>query len=268
VEVVKGSLIGSIISNLLLVLGFCFFCGGLKYKQQTFNAEGAGTQNSLLLLAALALAIPTIVNLAMAGGLSADSELWISRGCAIVLAFLYLLYLYFQLVTHPEIFVEEGGEEEEAELGLSTGGAISVLLVSTAMVAACSESLTGAVEGVTKSLGISESFVGIVLLPIVGNAAEHLTAVTVAVKDKMDLSVGVALGSSTQIALFVVPFTVLAGWSMGVPMDLDFTVLPAAVMLLTVLIVGSTVTDGRSNWLEGAMLIAAYILIAVAFWFV
>eukprot|EP00931_Biecheleriopsis_adriatica_P088639 TRINITY_DN62918_c0_g1_i1.p1 TRINITY_DN62918_c0_g1~~TRINITY_DN62918_c0_g1_i1.p1 ORF type:complete len:510 (+),score=104.57 TRINITY_DN62918_c0_g1_i1:34-1530(+) len=270
-EVVKGSLVGSIISNLLLVLGMCFFFGGINYKVQRFSATGARAQYSLLLLAVLALVIPTVVLLT---GARPEMELLMSRGCAVILALLYVCYLVFQLVTHKDDFapVEDsstaaGQAQEEEEVLLSPGAAVVLLFLSTALVAPLSEGLTGSVEGVTKTLGISDAFVGVVLLPIVGNAAEHLTAVTVATKDKMDLSLGVALGSSTQIALFVVPFAVITGWILGVPMDLNFKPLDASILLLTVLIVGSTIADGESNWLEGAALIAAYLLIAVSLWF-
>lgn len=266
-EVVKGSLVGSIVSNLLLVLGMCFFCGGLNYQTQRFNANGARTQYSLLLLAILALVIPTVVLLT---GVRLESELLISRGCAVVLAVLYVCYLVFQLVTHKEEFAaaETDAGEEEEEASLSPGTALVLLVAATLLVAPLSEALTGSVEGVTKTLNISNAFVGVVLLPIVGNAAEHLTAVTVATKDKMDLSLGVALGSSTQIALFVVPFTVIVGWFLGVPMDLNFRSLDVSILLLTLLIVGSTIVDGESNWLEGAALISAYLLIAVSLWYV
>jgi len=265
VEVVKGSLVGSVLSNLLLVLGMSFFFGGLNYKEQVFSADSARTQASLLLLAVLALVLPTLVASQASGPIPAT--LLVSRGCAVVLALLYGLYLYFQFVSHKDEFEAEEGEEEEEEAELSPGGATAVLAAATLVIAACSESLTGSVGGMTKDLGISESFVGVVLLPIVGNAAEHLTAVSVAAKNKMDLALGVALGSSTQIALFVVPFSVLIGWYVGVPMDLNFHVLPASVLLLTALIVSSTIADGRSNWLEGAMLVAAYVLIGIAFWY-
>jgi len=293
IDVVKGSLVGSIISNLLLVMGMCFFFGGLKYKRQTFSAGGARTLYSLLLLAVLALLLPTVASLT--GQATAGQEVLISRGAAVVLGSLYVLFLYFQLETHKDEFTLDNFEAsgavggaprsepwplkegetapeiedlEEEEQKLSLGAALSVLTATTLLVAACSEGLTGSVEGLTKTLGISKLFVGVILLPIVGNAAEHLTAVTVATKDKMDLSLGVALGSSVQIALFVVPFTVLAGAYIGAPMDLNFQALPTVVMLLTVLIVGSTINDGESNWLEGIMLIGAYVLIAVVLWFI
>jgi len=267
-EVVKGSLVGSIVSNLLLVLGMCFFCGGLKYNTQRFSPTGARAQYSLLLLAVLALVIPTVVLLT---GARPASELLISRGCAVVLAVLYVCYLVFQLYTHKDQFGTEANEEEPAEeeqTMLSKGASLALLLIATLIVAPLSEGLTGSVEGVTKTLQLADAFVGVILLPIVGNAAEHLTAVTVATKDKMDLSLGVALGSSTQIALFVVPFTVIAGWFMDVPMDLNFKSLDVSILLLTVLIVGSTISDGESNWLEGAALIGAYLLIAVSLWYI
>lgn len=207
----------------------CFFFGGITYKTQRFNASGARTQYSLLLLAILALVIPTVVLLT---GARPESELLISRGCALVLAALYVCYLFFQLVTHREDFAAEAeavADSAEEEQRLSPGAAVALLLAATLLVAPLSEALTGSVEGVTEALKISKAFVGVVLLPIVGNAAEHLTAVTVATKDKMDLSLGVALGSSTQIALFVVPFTVIVGWILGVPMDLNFRSWPDGI---------------------------------------
>mmetsp|Transcript_10175 Transcript_10175/g.17477 ORF Transcript_10175/g.17477 Transcript_10175/m.17477 type:complete len:229 (-) Transcript_10175:52-738(-) len=198
--------------------------------------------------------------------LDAESdELHISRVSAIILGVLYVLYLVFQIGTHPEQFSAEG-EGEEMEVEMSAGCAMLMLVVSTLIVAVCSEALVGSVEGITAEWPISRGFIGVVLLPIVGNAAEHATAVTVAAKDKMDLSLGVALGSSTQIALFVVPFTVIAGWIIDVPMDLNFKPVATGILLLTVLIVCALTADGQSNWMEGVMLIAAYILIAVAFW--
>ncbi|CAJ1351301.1 unnamed protein product [Effrenium voratum] len=265
-EVVKGSLVGSVVSNLLLVLGMCFLFGGFRFKTQRFSASGARAQYSLLLLAILALVIPTVVLLT---GVPAASELAISRGCAIVLAGLYVCYLIFQLITHKDEFSAPEGEDEQEVADVSPGSAVALLVAATLLVAPLSEALTGSVEGVTKTLGISDAFVGVVLLPIVGNAAEHLTAVTVATKDKMDLSLGVALGSSTQIALFVVPFTVIVGWALDVPMDLNFRSLDVSILLLTVLkIVGSTISDGESNWLEGAALISAYLLVAVSLWYI
>jgi len=229
----------------------------------------------LLLISVMALMLPTIVAFPGMGATSAATsaatvvasataaQMWISRGCAFILASLYGLYLYFQFAS-PSGTSDD--EEEPAEL--SVGASLALLALTTVAIAICSEGLTSSVDGVTSQLGISQSFVGVMLLPIVGNAAEHFTAVTVAAKNKMDLALSIALGSSTQIALFMVPFSVFVGWCIGVPMDLNFGVLPATVMLLTTLVVSSTISDGRSNWLEGAILVAAYILIGITFWFV
>jgi len=187
---------------------------------------------------------------------------------------MYGQFLVFQLKTHSDLFEsapedeatqDEGDEDEEAELTMT--GAIVVLLIVTLIVAACSEALVGAIEPLTEEMGIGESFVGIILLPIVGNAAEHMTAVTMAIRNKMDIAIGVAVGSSTQISLFVTPFTVIAGWMMGVKMTLDFKAFETAVMLCTVLIVGSIINDGKSNWLEGSILMSGYALTSIAFWF-
>jgi len=265
VDVVQGSLLGSILSNLLLVLGMCFMCGGMKFHVQKYNANGARLQAALLLLSVLALVLPSLAALAQGKKHGPETDLWISRGAAIILGIIYIMYLVFQLGTHPEAFTSDGAEEEEVTMGPKC--AISLLIIVTLLVAYCSEGLVDSMEGMIDKCGISRSFIGVVLLPIVGNAAEHATAVTVAMKDKMDLSLGVALGSSAQIALFVVPFTVLVGWAMDVPMDLHFQPVKTGIMLLTVLIVGNAIQDGESNWLEGAMLLAAYFLVGVTFWF-
>lgn len=263
IDVVQGSLLGSILSNLLLVLGMCFFFGGIKFHNQKYNADGARVQSNLLLLSVLALVIPSLVGIVQS---KETLVLSMSRGAACILALLYCMYLVFQLKTHSDYFVGDSAEADPEEEHMSPVLACVVLLLSTCIVAACSEGLVDSVEGITEAFGISEQFIGVILLPIVGNAAEHLTAVDVALKNKMDLSLGVALGSSSQIAMLVVPFTVIAGWVIGVPMDLNFRPLGTGILLLTVLIVGSLTSDGESNWLEGAMLMAAYVMIAITFW--
>mmetsp|Transcript_82553 Transcript_82553/g.159485 ORF Transcript_82553/g.159485 Transcript_82553/m.159485 type:complete len:417 (+) Transcript_82553:56-1306(+) len=265
IDVVQGSLLGSILSNLLLVLGMCFMCGGAKFHVQTYNANGARLQAALLLLSVLALVMPSLASMTTRHH-GPETDLWISRGAAIILGIIYIMYLYFQLGTHPEAFVSEHADEEEVTMGPKC--AIFLLVIVTLLVAYCSDGLVDSMEGMIERCGISRSFIGVILLPIVGNAAEHATAVTVAMKDKMDLSLGVALGSSAQIALFVVPFTVLVGWAMDVPMSLKFQPVKTGIMLLTVLIVGNAISDGESNWLEGAMLLAAYFLVGVTFWFI
>lgn len=264
IDVVQGSLLGSILSNLLLVLGMCFFFGGVYNHTQKYNPDGARVMSSLLLLSVLALIMPSLAS--TSNDNNQEVDLLISRGAAVVLGCLYCFYLLFQIFTHPEHFKGSSEAEEEAA-SMSPWSAAIMLLACTLIVAVCSEGLVGSVEGMTERLGISRPFVGVVLLPIVGNAAEHVTAVTVAMKDKLDLSLGVALGSSLQIALLVVPFTVVTGWILGVPMSLNFSPVGTGILLLTVLIVGNLTSDGESNWLEGAMLLAAYLLVGVTFWF-
>jgi len=270
VRVVQGSLLGSILSNLLLVLGMAFFAGGLKYHEQSFNPQGAGANTSLLFLAAFAMVMPSVYSVAYPG--HEDGTLAISHSAAIILGLMYCQFLVFQLHTHKDMFDteplpgEEAEEEEEEEPSFSMAGSIVILTIVTLVVAACSDALVSSIEGLTKQLGISEGFVGIILLPIIGNAAEHMTAVTMALKNKVDITIGVAVGSSTQIALFVTPFSVLAGWIMGVKMTLDFEMFETSVMLMTILIVGSVINDGKSNWLEGSILMTAYLLVAIAMW--
>mmetsp|Transcript_23227 Transcript_23227/g.37153 ORF Transcript_23227/g.37153 Transcript_23227/m.37153 type:complete len:430 (-) Transcript_23227:24-1313(-) len=263
VDVVQGSLLGSILSNLLLVLGMAFFAAGCITSEPAFNASGASANTSCLVLASIALAMPTIYNnLPDATG---EDVLQISRISSIVLAIIYLLFLFFQLKTHAHLFADEGDEEET---DLSAFSSLMVLFGATCAVAVCSEYLVDSIEGVTEDYGMPKAFIGVILLPIVGNAAEHTTAVTVAMKGKMDLSLGVAVGSSTQIALFVVPFAVLIGWYFDVEMTLDFRSFDATVLLLSVFLASSVLHDGHANWLEGAMLIGTYILIAVIAWYI
>lgn len=288
ISVVQGSLLGSILSNLLLVMGLCFLCGGLKYKEQTFNMAGAGTLSTLMLLSCVGLSVPCLFHYLRIYQTTLDNnekeetqeELIVSRCIAIVLGIVYILYLFFQLKTHAHLFesepsdnllpnsssVQENSEEVDGEEPmLSIGCSTLLLIVVTCVVAYCSELLTGSIESM--SAHISETFIGVILLPIVGNAAEHLTAVTVAVKNKMDLSIGVAVGSSVQIALLVVPVITIAGWVIDQPMDLNFEVFNTGLLILTVLIVNLTLQDGQSNWLEGTMLVGTYLIIAIACFF-
>jgi len=271
VSVVQTSLLGSILSNLLLVLGMCFFFGGVKYHEQRYNPLGARIQSGLLLTACMAIVIPTMVTAKHADTLIVS----LSRGTAIALAVSYVCFIGFQLVTHKDYFIAAltcesnwvaEDEEEEEEIEMPSWLATVLLFVVTLAVAACSEGLVASVEGLTEKCHISKPFVGMILLPIVGNAAEHLTAVTVAMKNKMDLSLGVALGSSLQIALLVVPFTVIVGWIIDVPMHLNFGPVGSGVLMSSILIVGKVTSDGESNYLEGAMLLGAYMLIALTYW--
>jgi len=263
VRVVQGNLLGSVLSNLLLVLGMAFFAGGLRYNEQKFNAGGAQSNLTCLMVSSIAMALPTIYN-HMAYTSPAD-VLLISRISSVLLAFTYALFIFFQLFSHRDMFDSEGDEDEETDLSPFTS--VCILFGSTIIISYCSEFLVDSIQDVTEEYGIPEAFIGVVLLPIVGNAAEHASAVTVAVKNKMDLCLGVAVGSSTQIALFAVPFAVISGWVLGVPMTLDFRFFDAAVMLLTVLLVTEILQNGLSNWLEGVMLMATYSLICIVIWF-
>lgn len=263
VDVVQGSLLGSILSNLLLVLGMAFFAAGVITKESTFNATGASANMTCLSLGSVALALPTVFD-----GMDRTSKedvLDVSRISSAIIIAVYIMFLIFQLGTHSDLFA--AGEEEE-EATLSVFSSTLLLLAATVCVAVNSEYLVDSIEGVSEDYGLPQAFIGVILLPIVGNAAEHATAVTVAAKGKMDLALGVAVGSSTQIALLVVPFSVIIGWFYEVPMSLNFRTFDAAVLVLSVMIANGVLKDGKSNWLEGAILMAIYMLIAIMCWFV
>ncbi|CDI86020.1 manganese resistance 1 protein, putative [Eimeria praecox] len=264
-EVVKGTLLGSILSNLLLVLGMSFFAGGLRHYLQKFNEKGATCSVTLLLLSCMGIVIPTVAA-ADNGQHGTYNILMISRITALLIGVTYCLFLFFQLYTHIGLFKDDVDDGCQWPM-MSWEGATLMLFLVTALVALHSEFLVSSIEQVVADYGLSESFIGVILLPIVGNAAEHLTAVTVAMKNKVDLAMGVAVGSSAQIALFVFPFTVLVAWVMGQPLTMAVQPLSAVVMLLSVLVAMAVVQDGESNWLEGVMLMAAYLIISVVFWF-
>lgn len=271
VVIVQASLLGSILSNLLLVLGMCFFFGGLKHKEQEFNTTVAQTASSLLALAISSLLIPAAFDSALnITDISNDSTLAISRGTSVILIVVYGMYLYFQLGSHTYLYDEIAAEEADAAMEIATippWWAVGLLFASTALVAVNAEFLVDSIDGMVEGSGISETFVGLILLPIVGNAAEHVTAVTVAIKNKMDLAIGVAVGSSMQIALLVTPFTVLLGWILGTDMTLFFNTFETAILFITVFIVNYLIQDGKSNYLEGGLLMAVYVIISVAVWF-
>lgn len=287
--VVKCTLVGSILSNLLLVMGTSFIVGGVRHKTQRFQKMGAAAQSSLMILAVLGITLPTMYSQLVPGE---QAILDISRGCSVLLFCVYLQYLIFQLLTHPELFEaevvakededetkpltegddsaalrdQEEEEEEEDEAVMSPLTASCVLATCTVLTTFCSEYLIDSIEETIEAWNVSKEFIGIVILPIIGNAAEHYTAILVAYKDEMDLSLGVAVGSSCQMALLVTPFTVLVGWWLNRPMSLDFHPFQATVLLLAVLIVSNVLQDGVSHWLEGSMLCTAYIAIAIIYY--
>jgi Ca2+:H+ antiporter len=222
-------------------------------------------------VAATSLIIPATLYASITGNNSnadtAKNILILSRGTAIIMLILYCLYLVFQLKTHAKLFDAEAGESDEDESGQILGptAATICLILVTILVAVCAEYLVDSIDAIVASSGISKTFIGLILLPIVGNAAEHVTAVVVAYKDKMDLAVGVAIGSSLQIALFVTPFLVVLGWIIGQPMTLNFEGFETVVFFLSVLVVNYLIQDGKSNYLEGCMCLGTYIIIAIAF---
>jgi Ca2+:H+ antiporter len=269
VGVVKASIAGSIIGNLLLVLGLSITAGGIKYQHQNFNRTAVRAGTTSLLLAAIALFTPTIFHVAASqrpGGWSPQMEEHLSLGIAIILFASYGCTLLFSLRTHRSLFAGAGGHDLEEE-PWSTGKSAAVLFIATVITALLAEFLVGSIENTRKALGLTETFVGIIIVAIIGNAAEHATAVLVARKNKMDLSVSIALGSSLQIALFVAPLLLFASHLFGKPIDLEFTVPELFAVIASVYIIAQIVGDGESNWLEGVQLLAVYLILAVLFFF-
>lgn len=244
---------------MLLVLGSCFLAGGLKYREQFFNSTVASTMSSLMAVASASLIIPATLYETLADSESPESKrmiLIISRGTALVLLVLYVMYLIFQLKTHSDIFDEERHQEdnEEAEsprLSIWTAGL--VLVAVTLLVSVCANYLVRSINSFVESAQVSKVFVGLILIPIVGNAAEHSTAVIVAWKNKMELAISVAMGSCLQIALFVTPLLVILGWIIDQPMTLHFGIFETVVFFLSGFVVALLIQDGKSNYLEGAL---------------
>lgn len=265
--VTQCTLIGSILSNLLLVLGTAFFVGGVFYKTQTFSQQGAQTQCSLMALSVFSIGLPTIYVNILQQESEWDHMVTVSRWASILLLFIYAAYLVFQLKTHAHLFEDEGGEEEEEQPDLSPVGSLILLMIATLVTKVATDALIASIEGTVDSFELSKEFIGIILLPIIGNAAEHYTAITVAARNKMDLSLGVAAGSSCQMALLVTPFTILVGWFYDKDMSLDFHLFQLAVLLLSVFLIISILADGSSNWLEGLMLVTTYLIIALMYYF-
>jgi len=264
-DVVKASIAGSIIGNILLVLGAAMLCGGLRRPEQHFNPAGARSQATMLTLAAIALILPAAFQAAAhttAAGLGR-----LSVAIAVVLLLVYLLNLVFALVTHAALF-KGSHVAEEREQHSSVARAVAVLAAATAAIAWMSEIMVGAIEPTAHELGLSNVFVGVFVVAIMGNAAEHATAVRAAMNDRMDLSLSIAIGSSVQVALFVAPLLVLVSLFVGpAPMDLAFPAGLVLAVLLAVLITGQVAGDGRSDWLKGAQLLTVYLVLALTYYF-
>lgn len=272
VDVVKASLIGSIIGNILLVMGFAAFFGGRRHLRLSYNVENVKVLSSMLVIVMIAFVIPAIFDfnervrfgLPETKAMVTDAQL--SLGVAIVLLGLYLGNLVFSLGTHKDIL--STADEVASTATWSVSRAVAVLLLATVVIAFMSEFLVNALEGFTETLGISPSFVGLIIIPIVGNAAEHASAVVFALKNKMDLAVTIALGSALQIALLVAPTLILLSWAIGRPTDLVLRGPLELIALIGSVIIGNSVArDGETNWYEGLMLLGVYTLFALAFFF-
>lgn len=267
--VVKASITGSIIGNLLLVLGASILVGGIRYPKQTFNQTAARISATSLGLSAIALLIPTIFHRAAAArpaGWTVEAEQRLSFAIVIVLFVTYFCSLVFHLVTHRDLFAGNG-EHEPPERLWPIWQSITALSLATALIAWLSEFLVGSIESARHALGLTETFVGVVVVALVGNAAEHSTAVWTAWKNKMDLSLTIATGSSLQMALFVTPVLVFCSYLFGDPMTLEFSLPEIASIVLSIWIVGQISGDGESNWLEGVQLLSVYVIIGILFYF-
>ncbi|TFK54680.1 calcium/proton exchanger [Heliocybe sulcata] len=288
-RIVQTSMLGSILSNLLLVLGCSFLAGGIYFKESNFQVTGAQTASSLMTLACITLVIPAAYHSAQNRNSTATFEhlltllnnepngslpelddtkpglLIISRGTALLLLFVYVLYLVFQLKTHADFFQAEG-EEEEVEPGMNMVAAGSALLLVTVVTSFCADYLVASIEEVAERYSIPKAFIGLILLPIVANAAEHVTSVWMAMKDKMELTIGICVGSSIQIASFVVPLLVIVGWIADRDLTLFFADFETITLFISVMLVNLLIQDGKSNYMEGVMLITLYLIIALAFW--
>ena len=263
VGLVQASLIGSILGNLLLVMGLAFLWGGINFSEQKFSDSQVSSNGSLMLLAMIVLIIPTVFNSTVGGTEGEEGVEQLSHIAAIVLLLLYGLFLYFQFKSHVDLFATETHHHEAPEM--TKKDAIILLVVATILVSWMAEVLVHSVEYAADDMGLPHLFIGVILLPLFGNAAEHFTAVVVAGKDKMDLSFAISMGSSTQIAVFVAPVMILVAWAMNVPLTFEFGMLETVAAFLSVLIVNVIAADGKSNWLEGALLLGTYIVLGAAF---
>ncbi|KAM1393337.1 hypothetical protein ACFX14_029165 [Malus domestica] len=270
IHVVKYSLLGSILSNLLLVLGTSLLFGGLANlkKEQRYDRKQADVNSLLLLLGLLCHMLPLMFRYASGlGNPFAIDTLQLSRTSSIFMLIAYVAYIFFQLKTHRQLF--ESQEEDEDEDGekavIGFWSAFSWLVGMTIIIALLSEYVVGTIEAASNSWGISVNFISIILLPIVGNAAEHAGSIIFALKNKLDISLGVALGSASQISMFVVPLSVIVAWIMGIQMDLDFSLLETGSLAFTIIITAFALQDGTSHYMKGVILFLCYVVIAACF---
>ena len=265
IHLVQASLIGSILGNLLLVMGLAFVWGGMHHSEQKFSETQVSSNSSLLLLAVIVLIIPTVFNFTVDGTAGDDGVEKLSHAAAIILLAIYGLFLLFQLKTHSHLFATDNIHHEEPQMDQKD--AIILLILATVLVSWMAEVLVHSVESAAEKYHLPYIFIGVILLPLFGNAAEHFTAVSVAAKNKMDLSFAISIGSSTQIAVFVAPLMIMVAWMWGVPLTFEFGVLETIAVFLAVSIANLIAADGKSNWLEGLMLLSTYAVLGLAFFF-
>lgn len=274
-EIVKASITGSIIGNILLVLGAAILVGGFYHPRQTFNRTAAGLGATLLALASIGLIVPTLYFYLAPTAPGAENKTleYLSEEIAGILAFMYVLSLIFSLKTHqhlfagPEVYAgPEGTLPQKHAPEWSRRTSLIVLLVATSFVALMSEFLVDSVKPAAEALGMNKIFIGVIVVAVIGNAAEHSTAVLVAAKNQMDLAVNIAIGSSIQIALFVAPVLVFAGLLVGQPIDLHFTLFEVVAVTMAIGVLSLVSQDGECHWMEGALLLAVYVIIALAFY--
>jgi Ca2+:H+ antiporter len=270
IDLVKASITGSILGNLLLVLGLSQLMGGLRHKTQRFNVNLAGLNVSLMVVAVIGLVIPAVYHATHVDPTRALTRM-VSEGVAALLIAGYALSLVYSMWTHRAAFGEQRDvaevEHDETHAAWSLRRSLAVLLVSAGFVGWLSEILVGSTEEAIRHVGLSEVFVGLIIVPIIGNAAEHSSAVLMAMKNRMDLAISIAMGSSAQVALLIAPLLVFAGLVIGQPMDLAFSAFEVVAVALAVSVANTVVRDAESNWLEGAFLLLVYGMLAVAFFF-
>ncbi|KAJ7960997.1 Vacuolar cation/proton exchanger [Quillaja saponaria] len=274
-RVVQLSLLGSILSNMLLVLGCAFFSGGIVFrkKEQVFNKATAVVNSGLLLMAVMGLLFPAVLHYTHTEVHFGKSELALSRFSSCIMLVAYAAYLFFQLKSQKNLYLPLIEAESQQGNSLDDNGSPEItkwesliwLSVLTAWISILSEYLVGAIEGASAAWEMPVAFISVILLPIVGNAAEHASAIMFAMKDKLDISLGVAIGSSTQISMFGIPFCVVIGWIMGRPMDLNFQLFETATLFITVIVVAFLLQEGTSNYFKGLMLILCYLIVAASF---
>lgn len=264
-ELVKASIVGSVVSNLLLVLGLSMLTGGLKFKTQNFSRKGIDFSVTLLVLSMLCIMLPTGFLNSMDVETVTSPFLALSEVVAVIMLLVYVAGLYFSFYTHRDIFGTEHSEVAESDgPAAPLSRSIAILAGCTVLVALLSEVLVKSVESVSQSMGLSEFFIGLIIIPIIGNAAEHSSAVIMAIKNKLDVSIEIAVGSSIQIILLVFPLMILVGWASGHPMSIIFNRYELVALITSVIVVSKVASDGESNWFEGLLLCLVYGMLAMA----